>query len=59
MVKKGDTYELHSRMDAIDNAFPDPGPEVWPMAAKFIKRVCPDDWDEILAMVMDPDQVTA
>lgn len=45
-----DNYELHSRMDQIDAAYPEPAPEVWPMAAKFIKRRCPDDWDDLFAV---------
>lgn len=57
-MKKGskDNYELHSRMDQIDDAFPDPGPEVWPKAARVIQEHCPDDAAEMLAMVIDPDQ---
>lgn len=57
-MKKTDTYELHSRMDLIDNAYPDPGPEVWPKAARVIEEYCPNDAAEILSMVIDPEQVS-
>lgn len=46
---KKDNYELISRMDQIDEAYPDPGPEIWPKAAAVIKAWCPDDWAEIMA----------
>lgn len=48
--KPKDTYELHSRMDAIEKAYPDPGPEVWPKAMRVIQALCPDDWDEMMML---------
>jgi hypothetical protein len=49
-MKNKDNYELHSRMDSIEKAYPDPGPEIWPKGARVIKTWCPDDADEMLAM---------
>lgn len=44
---KKDNYELITRMDQIDEAYPDPGPQIWPQGAAVIKSWCPDDWMDI------------
>lgn len=58
-VNKTDSYELHSRMDAIDASFPDPGPWIWPAATAVVEQACPEHAAEILAMIIDPEQANA